>query len=494
MSNALNIARSSLRSRVVRQLVGERTIDLFSSLTQPEPQGGGNQGGGGALGFFRNVFNIGARLVGFAIQSIMNFGGWLLRNLWDILVTAYFEIVNFDWNQTDASIRNQMRANEAAVFGALGSLAGTGLVWTAAVALAGGLTFKFPVIAGEVALSLAEEGGEEIRGQLAAFLSVTGQAIGSNLVLGGFLSLRRMRLFGLQPITDEREPWTIAEAIEERVEAIPDARLRAFVENFLESVEESIIEAGYVVSYTLEDIYQSNRMAVQNTFGAERAIRITPDIRKENETIVLAGPQTLVQQQVQTALVTHNLIHNRDVGLIVGQPAEDWLKAKTQLRKLTIIFKSKEKPPWVNPAGQSRVREITTTIPDVERGLTWQEIKTAAKKFTWGKFRATANLDNGRQMAIYGATEAEAERKLRELKALTPANIITLSVTEEKDRNPNLRKDATEMYPAYATLLIRRPTTDITGRTDLSGNNYSEETIRIDLWPDTQPPNLPPLQ
>lgn len=494
MSNALNLSRNAFRSRIVRQLVGERTIDLFTSLTQPEPaQGGGNQGGGGALGFFRNVFNIGSRLTGFLIQSVLNFGGWLLRNLWDILVTAYYEFVNFDWNQTDASIRQQIQGNENAIASALGSLAGTGLVWTSAVLLAGGLTFKFPVIAGQVALSLAEEGGEEIRAQIAAFLSVAAQSTASNFILGGFLTLRRLRLFGLAPINDQREPWTIAEAIEERIEQIPDSRLRAFVESFLESVEESIIEAGYVVSYTLEDIYQANRMAVNNTFGTERALRIIPDERTEQESIVISGPQTFVQQQTQSVIATHQLIHNRDVGLIVGQPAEDWMKAGVQRRKLTIVFKSKERPPWIVPGGR-KAKEITVTVPEVERGLTWQELKTAARKFTWGRYRATANLDNGRQMAIYGATEQEAETKLRELKTLTLANIVTLSVTEEKDRNPNLRKEATEMWPAYATLLIRRPTTDPTGRTDLQGNTYNQETIRIDLWPESEPPNLPPLQ
>ncbi|NET39354.1 MAG: hypothetical protein F6K19_46540 [Cyanothece sp. SIO1E1] len=49
------------------------------------------------------------------------------------------------------------------------------------------------------------------------------------------------------------------------------------------------------------------------------------------------------------------------------------------------------------------------------------------------------------------------------------------------------------MFPAYATLLVRRGNADLEGRTDLEGNTYDEELIRIDLWPDEEPIDLPEL-
>jgi len=97
-------------------------------------------------------------------------------------------------------------------------------------------------------------------------------------------------------------------------------------------------------------------------------------------------------------------------------------------------------------------------------------------------------------MACYGATAAEAERKLKELLELSTCELITLSVSEEKDRHPNLRKESREMYPAYATLLIRRSTAELTGLNDLSGNTYRQETIRVDLWPESEPVNTPLLR
>lgn len=129
----------------------------------------------------------------------------------------------------------------------------------------------------------------------------------------------------------------------------------------------------------------------------------------------------------------------------------------------------------------------TYTIPDPKTNLSWQRIKRAAKAYNWGRFRCTANLDNGRQMAVYGASPVEAEEKLRELLDLSTAEIVTLSVTEEKDRNPKLKKDMTRLYPATGTMLVRRPSLDTVGRTDLDGNTWDEEHIRFDLWMDEEP-------
>ena len=480
---AIAITRKVLQSQVVRELVGDRTIDIFGSLTTPERTTK-------AGSIISRIAGLGSRLLGFAVSLVGRVVRWTLKNLWDIILEFAFELVTFDWNQTDREIENQISSNTQQIFAALGDLAGTSTVWLASVALAGGLTLKFPVLAGKVALALAEEGGEEIRGSLISFLYSARNALARNLILSGLLSARRLELFGLKSITDDREPWTIAGAVEEKIEKIENKNLRAFVENFVESGGEALIEVGYVVTYAIDDYYESQKMAQENALGEQRAVKIYPDSRTE-EFITLTGPQQLIKSDIQTTLAQHRFVHNRDLGMLVGQPAEDWLRAKMQRRKLSVVFKSKKQPPWSSL--DKRVREFTYTIPDAKVGLTWKEIKSAAKPYTWGKFRATANLDNGRQMAVYGATEKEAEQQLRSLMRLTTAEILTLSVTEEKDRNPALRKEATQLYPAYAVLLIRRSTAERTGRTDLSGQRYNEERQRIELWPDTEPAGLLPL-
>lgn len=481
----INLARGALRSRAVRNPQRGRKIDIFASLTRNE-----ETGENGIVSWVRGLV---ARLPGFISGLIRSAAQWLVSNVVPLIISTVSAVANFDWNQTDASIRERMHQNDLAIAAALGSAVGAGAAWLVPIGLAGAASLKFPVLGGKVVLALAEEANQEIRGQVRALVTTTRDALVQNTILSGFLSLRRMRLFGLAPVTEQKEPWTIAQAIENRIESIPNDWWRTFFESGYDQFLDSLTDAAYVVSYAIDDYFSAMKIANQAQFGSQRTVAIEPDNRTE-ERVVLHGPQQLVKQSIMTALATHQLVHNRDVGQIVGQPAEDWLRAGMQRRKLTIVFKSKEKPPWTAAAGQPAVREVSYTIPEPDLGLTWQKLKTAAKHYTWGKFRATANLDNGRQMAVHGATVLEAEHKLKDLIALGTGELLTLSTTEEKDRHPSLRKGAIEMYPAYATLLIRRSTAELTGTNDLSGNNYREETRRIELWPDSEPDNTPSLR
>jgi hypothetical protein len=293
-------------------------------------------------------------------------------------------------------------------------------------------------------------------------------------------------------VTEQREPWTIAGEIEERIESIDNRYIRAFVENFVESAVDAVIEVGYVVSYAIDDYYSTTRRAVNNSFGEQRAVILTPDRRSEDENVILRGPQTLIQQNIQTALVSHQLVHNRDIGQIVGQPAGDWLRAGVQRRVLTITYRNKELPPWTLPNGE-RIKEITVTIPDCRVGLNWRDIKAACRPWTWGKFRATANLDNGRKLKVNGSSPVEAEQTLRRFATLQTAEILTLSVTEEKDRHPDLIKRPEQVWPSYGTLLVRRRVSGDSGLTELNGQNYQNDKIRFELWPTDEPEGLPLL-
>lgn len=222
--------------------------------------------------------------------------------------------------------------------------------------------------------------------------------------MGSFLTARQLELFGLKPIADQKEPWTIAGAIEEKVESIDNDILRAFVENFLEGAVDAITEVGYVVTYSIEDFYRTQKMANRDALGPERGVKVQPDERKPDEFIVITGPQELAKQSIETTLNQHRFIHNRDLGQLVGQPIQDYIRSGVQRRKLTMVFKSKESPPWVAPPGEDYIKEVSYTIPEVEMGLTWNELKVAGRTWMWGACRATANMSNGRQMAVYGAT------------------------------------------------------------------------------------------
>jgi hypothetical protein len=486
----INITRSALKSQAVRSTLGERVFDLFGELNaKPDKDEDGN--------IIDWVIGAGKRLTGFVLGGVKSWLSSIVGGLGSFVrwaLTGVVRLASFNWNAADAEIGRMMHANNLAMAAALGDLVGGGAVWLATIGIAGVAALKFPVLGGKIALELAEEGAEEIRAKVINCVNQAGNSLSQNALLWTYLQGRRAwrKALGMPPeVKEGAEPWILSEKIEQWIESIPDDLIRTFVDSAVESAAEAILEAGFVISYAIDDYYASAKLAQEAQFGEERTLKVTPDKRVDQEFITLTGPQTLIQQNVQTALTTHRWIHNRDVGHIVGQPAEDWLRAGMQRRKLTIVFKSKAEPPW--SGGTERVKEVSYTIPEPDTGLTWQRIKTAAKPFNWGKYRATANLDNGRQMAVYGATPVDAEDKLKELLPLSTGQLLTLSVSEEKDRHVNLKKEVTRMYPAYATLLIRRSTAELTGTNDLSGNNYKEDHIRIELWPDTEPEGIPPL-
>jgi hypothetical protein len=482
----IKLTHSGLNSAVVRNLVGERTFDLFGELTTEA-----TEDAGGILGW---AIGAGKRLTGFVLGGLARAGGLLLGTLVRWAITSVIQLATFNWNAADSEIRGWINGNNLAIAQSLGSLVGGGGVWLTTIGIATAASLKFPVLGGKVALALAEEGGEEIRGYLTSFIQSSAQALSQNALLWSYLQSRRAlrSAAGMPPeVKQGAEPWIFAEQVENWAESIGGEWLRTFVENALEEAGEAAIEAGFVISYALDDYYASAKLAQQSSFGEERTVKLQPDTRVAGEFVTISGPQALIKQQVQTALTAQRWVSNRDVGQIVGQPAEDWLRAGVQRRKLTIVFKSKPAPPWTS--GTERVREFTYTIPEPDLGLTWAKIKLAAKPWTWGKCRATANLENGRQMALYAATPTEAEDKIKELLELSTGKLLTLAVSEEKDRHPNLRKEPVRLYPAYATLLIRRSTAELTGTNDLSGQNFKTEHIRLELWPETEPLDTPVL-
>lgn len=105
-----------------------------------------------------------------------------------------------------------------------------------------------------------------------------------------------------------------------------------------------------------------------------------------------------------------------------------------------------------------------------------------------------ANLKNGRQMAVYGASPSEAESTLRKLLTLSTTEILTLSITEEKDRNIKLKKDTIRVFPAYATLLTRQTDGTDPDYVDLEGTGYANFTQKLEMYHDVEPPESPVLK
>jgi hypothetical protein len=484
----LSLNRANLLSRNIRRAVTgnglTRKLNVSGRLQANQDDGTG--GGGGFLqNFFKTTLGWSTRFVGF-LSAVFRGIRFTLGAIVGGLVRASQSISIFDWNASDREIQEQINARNIALAGTWGATLGSGAGWLAGIGIGYGFTVLCPVI-GSAALAKVVAGEatlealEEVGATAINAVRQTVATLGTNALVSGYRRFRKG--LGINP-PDSAPSWTISGKIEEKIDSIKNPALRNFVEEFVDEFFDSFIEAGYIFAYELDSQLAAARAA--NAGGVSRAVRITPDKEAPGEAIVLVGNQDSIKPTVQTVLAQHRLIYNRDVGVIVGEPAADSLKARPHQRKLSIIFKGVERPP-LRKANGDPVQGVTITIPDPKPGLSWNQIKRAAKPYNWGPFRCTAQLTNGRQMAVYGATALEAEEKLRELLDLSRCEISTLGITQQKDRNPRLKKTVTRVYPYAATLLVRRESVDPDKGRAIGDKTLAERIIRFELWTQNEP-------
>lgn len=489
----LKLVKSLLPSRGIRDKVGGikgkiRYLDVKHPITRQ--------------GESKNILdNIGDAFN--ALSGFITGNGWWARlfangatALFNWGMQALVRLATFDFNQSDKQLLALINGEGNRVAAALGTLAGQAIGWTVGIAVGYGISFVIPVIGGatlarSVSAIAKAEAGREITSGIGNALLQTISAVGTTALVGSYFLARRAFKQGKE--STGGPVFSLAAGVEYLINLVPFEWLRTFINSALDQATDSFWEAGTIIAYEIDSAYEQAKRAQENARGRKKTVKITPDKRRKAETLVLTANQADLQEEVITTLNNYRLISNRDVGQIVGMPAEDYLTAKPLRRQLTIVFMSKKEPPWKMADG-TRAKEHQVTIPDADLGLTWSKIKLAAKPYTWGKFRATAHLDNGRQMAVYGATKSEAEKTLRRLVELSTAKILALNVTEEVEKkNINLKKQARTIYPAYATLLVRRPTTG-EGRNFADGSKLEDERIRLDLWTNEAPKGTPPLK
>ncbi len=512
--SALKIVKQTLYSREIRKKLtpnkGIRSLDLSHAITRPEEKNildkiGDFFNKSGLNGFLSSTLN----LLGWA-------GGGLVTGIFGWLRDRTEQVKSFNWNASDKELELLMESQNVRIASAWGSALGASFGWLAGIGIGYGVSFLCPVIGGAalaktVAGSVGQEAIGEITRGISGAITQTVGAIANNALISGYINYRKLlksipnnvltSIYGKSTAAFIQKNWgaegqpviSFNSKMDEFVENIQNNKLRAFTEAFLEESWDSFTEAGMIVAMEIDAAYSQAKRANESTQGKKRTVRLTPDKRRPSEQLILSATTNDLEASTLETLNNYRLISNRDVGQIVGMPADDFVSAKPLRRQLQIIFKAKKEPPWRMPNGK-QAKKFEVTIPDPIIGLTWSKIKLAAKPYTWGKFRATAHLDNGRQMAVYGSSKSEAEKTLRRMLTLSTAKLLNLNVTEEVEKkNIDLKKDPTVAYPAYANLLIRRTTTG-EGRSFTDGTKASEDRIRIDLWPNEAPQGLPPLK
>jgi hypothetical protein len=462
-------------------------------------------------GLLETIFNGALRFGNFLISGITGLISFSFTKLWSWIVSSVQFIYNFDWNVSDTAIDKQIEGLWNSFGGILGGSIGRAIGWIGCGLVPAATVFSFNQSMGAY---LLKEVGEQALDEM---LDAASEVINAGFRMGAqatffwlYKDVRRAlkdpdNIFGkgLRAVMGEKtvenwgsgESWTIAKAVEKKIEAIPSVFWRNFTEEMLEEGSEACIEAGFAVAGGIDAWLAQQAMQRDSLLGSDRTVEITPDRSAPEERIILSGPEAVLRPAIVQVMATHQMFGNRDVGVLInGTPVDDTVTPRVQERRLVIEFKEKTAPPWVMPDGKrSRKRQIT--VFSVKRGLTWQDIKLAAKQYTSGQRLVNAKLTDGHQMQCYASTENEGLQKIEELLKLSTAELLPNGVRDSGYVSPTARRRELPylVYPSKAVLVWKKRSPDQDGREDLAGNLWTEQRIEFDLWPENAPANLPPL-
>ena len=487
--DAVEIDRGQLFSNIARNLIGERTYDdLAGQTARPAALTVSGQllnliGSG-----FRIVFDGALKFGKFIVGAVLSLIPIDFSSLWDMIQEFAYEIVYFDWNQTDQEIKAEIEQNNLTIISQWGQLAGSTAVRMLGVAVSAGLSIKYPVVAGKVALALAQDTSDVLKSQFQQVIRSTTETALRNAALGSYIWIRKQIKGGAT--TKNEKPWTIAGAIEEKVSNIKSPAKRAFVSGAIDGAIDALVDIGYVVSFTLDDHYAAMRDASTNLQPIRR-IEVFPD-EDSDESIIIEDQQEAVQEQLNNYLANHQLVNNRDIGTVVGQPYDDWYTLTPQGRKLLLEFNGKEKPPFIDSNGD-RTKRVQISIPDAKPGISWNDLK-AIRPYTWGNYMARGVFENRRQMSVWGSSESEAKNTLLEFAKLSTKSLIQVSVSHPEIQNPSRKKKPTRVYPVAAVMLIRKATQGTNSTTLIDGQNRETARTRVELWRDDPPQSFSSFQ
>ena len=419
----------------------------------------------------------------FIIQGILSLIPVDWTTLWELILESTYELVYFDWNQSDRELQEAIIQNNLNIITQWGQLIGSGSVWLGSIAIAGAASIKFPVLGGKLALTLGQEGMESLKGTMTGAIAQSAGLSLRNTILQQYINARR----AVKNVKEFKggKPWILAEKVDEKIESIKNPQKKAFVRGAFEGALDALTDVGYVVALSLDDYYLATRLAQETPEEPVRTVQVFPD-RDSNEHIVLSDTQNAVYEQTQNYLANHALVQNRDMGTIVGQPYDDWYTLRPQTRKLVLEFDSNEKPPWRDTNG-NRTKRVQVAIPNAKPGINWTDLKTIVKKFTWGNYLARGVFEDRRQMTVWGSSENEAKSTLLELAKLSSKTLIQVTVSHPEIQNAKRKKKPTVVHPIYATMLVRKNTVDTNDYTLIDGQNREMAKTRVQLWHTNKP-------
>lgn len=273
----LGISLSTLSSRVTRSSstggTGIRRIvtDATSAIRRTQEEEPTN--------FWDGLKRFGASI----LTSVTWQPPWLkfsFSGLFSTFVSNVRQLLNFNWNSTDAQLDEQIKQMEIAIASARGAARGSfagylicGIAPTAALAV-----FNEPLALYTLA-NVGEEAAEEIAANVSVLIQLTLQKAVKSTFINIFKNYRNLlrpaaigfaRILQSAGILDQEsvdkankkrnEPWSIASALEDTIDRIEDPVAQAETEEFWDEFGEACIEAGYIVAGSLDSYFMQQKV------------------------------------------------------------------------------------------------------------------------------------------------------------------------------------------------------------------------------------------
>ena len=511
----IQLVSSALKSRGVRSSLGNNGIRRIGR------QANGSGFFGSITGFFGNLFD---KLVAFQGWFATNIAGSInfsFTDAWGLIVQTTSFIYNFNWQASDEQLDQKAQALQNALAGQLGDLVGTTLGQIiCGIVPSAGIAYVNPLMGAYLLQYVGEEAFDEIASELVSFLRSTFRAASQTYIINKYKNTRKaIKEFNknLDPDSwqrqvldsafggnsdnliktwgdEDRKPWSFRIWVEDSIESIKNPQLQNFVEDAYDSFLDSCVEAGYTVAEGLDSWVLQQQMTADRVNGEQRIVRVQPDREAEDEDFILAGGENNIRSQLPMVMANHQMVENRDIGQWVGETIRDSTSVSPSELTVRLVLYSRKTPPY-SKAKQS----ATITLHDFKKSkLDWNTIKQALggnNGYSYGRFRATAKLDSGRQLVVYASSENEAEKRILELEQLIDPEIQALNITEEKKSGARangkpLQKKPIKIYPAFmyiqAKQRILNEGTDQQGFQTLDGT-WNSRRFTIELFPDTKP-------
>lgn len=497
----IELKRDDFPALKIRKKIGVRKLGTIRSDGSSDGSGnGGSIGSGitrlitGTLGALKGV------LVG-AAGIIMRAFEFSFTTAWALFVDTAVFLYNFNWNITDEEIDQGIKSQWLSFASLLGGAAGESLGFFTCGVLPTASLFAFnPAMAAYVLRETQDEFIDELAGQLAGIIMATAR---STAVTGFYLAYKNIRkaardpnnpigrlIPGLGRLGQKGSPvLSLAKTVDDKVESIKNPFVRTFVESFLEEYWEGCVEAGFIVAGAMDSWVWQQKTA-QKAAQAE-VVEIVPNRLAEKEAIVLSGTKQELKPMITGILATHQILQNRDVGQWVGEPIEYDFRAGVSDITVHLHYVNKKEPPFYG----KNIRKAVVRISDCKRSqLNYETILRLADPtgYQWGRFMATGKLSNNRKIVVSGASPEIAKSRVYDLLPLQSAELLVINIVEhtkeaKRKVNTDLQREATQIYPEKAVIVVQNETATGKGKAHNDGKNRALKTYSFPLWTGIEP-------